>query len=103
VPGFQEMKDTRKGGALQRVSAMVMLTLALSGCAGRWFETRPQANVTAPPVNSQDYLKTSTVTYLRNLCTLPREQRDLAARELNEALLPNHAAISCGRGGTPGE
>ncbi len=82
---------------------MVMLTLALSGCAGRWFESRPQGNVAASPVNSSDDLKGATVTYLRNLCTLPREQRDLAARELNESLLPNHAAISCGRGGTPGE
>ncbi len=35
VPGFFKMKDTRKGAALQRASAMVMLTLALSGCAGR--------------------------------------------------------------------
>jgi hypothetical protein len=97
------MKETQKAVALKTVPAMVMLTLALSGCAGRWFETRPQGNVTTPPVNSQDELKTATVTYLRNLCALPREQRDLLARELNESLLPNHAAISCGRGGTPGE
>ncbi len=103
MTGFLKMKNTERAGVAQKASAMVMLTMALSGCVGRWFETPAQANSGAPPVNAQDDLKTATVTYLRNLCALPREQRDLLARELNESLLPNHAAISCGRGGTPGE
>ena len=90
---------------VQSVSAVVVVVLAtaLSGCAGRWFETRPQGNATATAGNSPDDLKTSTVSYIHNLCAQPREQRDLLIRQLNESLLPNHAAISCGRGGTPGE
>ena len=84
--------------------AMVLAT-TLSGCSmGRWFETgHPQANPAPAPMNSSDDLKASAVTYIRNLCALPREQRESQVRGLNEGLLPNHAVISCGRGGTPGE
>jgi hypothetical protein len=32
---------------------------------------------------------------------LPKEQRDPELRDLNQLLLPHHAAIYCGRGGTP--
>jgi hypothetical protein len=78
--------------------------LTLSGCAtGRWFETRPKQGDAASTPSSPTDLKSSTVTYVKGICALPREQRDAQLRELNEALLPNHAAISCGRGGFPGE
>jgi hypothetical protein len=96
----------RSGQALgyARAAALVMLTTtALTGCAGRWFDTRPQGNAGAgqqQPVNvSPGDLKNSTVTYILGLCALPREQREPQVRALNEALLPNHATISCGRGG----
>jgi hypothetical protein len=82
---------------------VMALAMALSGCAGRWFETRPQGNASTAPANIPEDFKTSAVTYVRQLCALPREQRDTKLRELNEALLPNHAAISCGPSATPGE
>jgi hypothetical protein len=100
------MKYAKRRSASVRVGAFgVVMTLALCGCStGRWFETRPQqGNSAPPPPSSATDLKSSTVTYVRELCALPREQRDAQLRELNEALLPNHAAISCGRGGFPGE
>lgn len=79
---------------------IVALTVALSGCTGRWFQTRPEGTP-AEPVAATGDLKASAVTYVRNLCGMPREQREAQMRELNEELLPNHAVISCGRGGTP--
>ena len=100
------MKYAKRRSASVRVGAFgVAIVLTLCGCTtGRWFETRPQQGDTAPPPpSSSTDLKSSTVTYIRELCTLPREQRDAQLRALNEALLPNHAAISCGRGGFPGE
>jgi hypothetical protein len=100
------MKYAKRRSASVRVGAFgVGIVLALCGCStGRWFETRPQQGDTAPPPpSSPTDLKSSAVTYVRELCALPREQRDAQLRALNEALLPNHAAISCGRGGFPGE
>jgi hypothetical protein len=99
------MKYAKSRSAAVRVGAFgVAIALALCGCAtGRWFETRPKQGDTAPPPSTTTDLKSSTVTYVRGICALPREQRDAQLRELNEALLPNHAAISCGRGGFPGE
>ena len=100
------MKYAKRRSASARVGAFgVAIVLALSGCTtGRWFEIAPQhGNTAPPPPSTSNDLKSSTVTYVRELCALPREQRDAQLRELNEALLPNHAAISCGRGGFPGE
>ena len=83
-----------------RGAALVMLaTAALTGCAGRWFETRPQSHAEQVVDVSPGDLRSSTVTYIQGLCALPREQREPQVRGLNEALLPNHATISCGRGG----
>lgn len=86
-------------------AAAGILTVAsgLSGCSpGRWFE-HPQAGAAAapPPANAAGDLKLATVTYIREVCELPKEQRDPALRALNESLVPNHAVIYCGRGGTP--
>jgi len=100
------MKYAKRRSGSVRVGAFgVAIVLTLCGCSnGRWFETRPKEGDTPPPPpSSPTDLKPSTVTYIRGLCALPREQRDAQLRELNEALLPNHAAISCGRGGFPGE
>jgi hypothetical protein len=82
-------------------AGILTVTLGLPGCsAGRWFE-HPQALAAAPPANAAGDLKLATVTYVREVCELPKEQRDPALRELNESLVPNHAVIYCGRGGTP--
>ena len=101
------MNTAEKRSALRPVgifAAATALVMALSGCApGRWFESRPQANAATPQSNPVTDFNTQAVTYVRNLCALPREQRDMRVRALNEALLPNHANISCGRGGTPDE
>jgi hypothetical protein len=76
--------------------------MSLSGCGtGRWFESHPQVNAAASQDNSASDFNSEAAAYVRDLCTLPREERDMRARALNEALLPNHANISCGRGGTP--
>jgi hypothetical protein len=85
-------------------AAATGLVMALSGCApGRWFESHPQANAATPQQNSAADFNTQAATYVRDLCGMPREQRDMQVRALNEALLPNHANISCGRGGTPND
>ena len=100
------MKYAKRRFASVRVGAFgVAILLALCGCtSGRWFETHPQqADTAAPPPSSPTDLKSSTVNFVRGVCALPRDQRDAQLRALNEALLPNHAAISCGRGGFPGE
>jgi hypothetical protein len=90
--------------AAAAAAALLTVTLGLSGCApGRWFE-HPQAAAaatTAPPANASGDLKLATATYIHELCELPKEQRDPALRALNESLVPNHAVIYCGRGGTP--
>jgi hypothetical protein len=89
--------------AAAAAAGLLTVTLGLSACAaGRWFE-RPQATgtATAPPANASGDLKLATVTYIHELCELPKEQRDPALRALNESLVPNHAVIYCGRGGTP--
>jgi hypothetical protein len=100
------MKYEQKRSASVRAGAFaVAMVLALTGCAGgRWFETRsrPDDSSPPPPIAATD-LKSSTVTYIRNLCALPRDQRDAQLRDLNESVLPNHATISCGPGGFSGE
>jgi len=91
------------GGALScapRTALVVILSLAgITGCAGRWFDIRPQGNTAQAPSPATGNLEGSTVAYIQGLCALPREQREPQVRALNEALLPNHANISCGRGG----
>jgi len=82
-------------------AGILTVTCGLSGCtAGRWFD-HSQAVAAAPPANAAGDLKLATVTYVHELCDLPKEQRDPAVRALNESLVPNHAVIYCGRGGAP--
>jgi hypothetical protein len=83
--------------------AATLLAVTLSGCVGRWFETRPKSSDTAPVASSPNDFNAQAATYVQDICALPREQRDMRVRALNEALLPNHANISCGRGGSPDE
>jgi hypothetical protein len=90
---------SRLGGLL--VAALVLESL--SGCVGRWFESGPKSNTPAPAATAANDFDSQAAAYVRDLCTLPREERDRQARALNEALLPNHATISCGRGGNPDE
>jgi uncharacterized lipoprotein YbaY len=87
-------------------AAATTLVMSLSGCtSGRWFESAPhaQANAAVPQADPATDFNTQAAVYVRDVCALPREQRDMRVRALNEALLPNHANISCGRGGTPDE
>jgi hypothetical protein len=81
------------------LSGALIVVATLSGCSGRWFDLRPQGNSAQSQTQSENDQKASAVNYVRTLCALPREQRDPQVRELNEAILPNHATISCGRGG----
>jgi hypothetical protein len=83
--------------------AAATLVVSLSGCVGRWFETHPQRTEAAPVASATNDFDARAAAYIRDLCALPREERDMRARALNEALLPNHANISCGRGGYPDE
>jgi hypothetical protein len=84
-------------------SAAMTFMVTLSGCAGRWFQTQPQRGDAAPAASAADEFDTQAATYVHDLCSRPREDRDMRVRALNEALLPNHANISCGRGGIPDE
>jgi len=81
------------------LAGIVALGVAASGCATPWFGTAKHAQPQAAAAQSRDPatdLKQATITYINGLCKLPKEQHDALMRELNEALLPNHATISCG-------
>jgi hypothetical protein len=93
------MKNSQRLAA----AALVALTTMLSACAGRWFDTRPQHKDAAPVLDALNDFNAEAADYVRDVCALPREERDIRVRALNEALLPNHANISCGRGGSPDE
>ena len=93
------MSDSHKTIALI-LAGVLGVGIAASGCATPWFGNRTTTKAEASPqTNRPGDLKQATVSYISGMCKLPKEQRDAAFRELNEALLPNHAAISCGRGG----
>ena len=105
APRHQNMNTAERRsvpGLAGILAAATTLLMALSGCAsGRWFDSHPQANAAALQASSASDFNSQAATYVRDVCALPREQRDMRVRALNEALLPNHANISCGRGGTP--
>jgi hypothetical protein len=86
--------------ALAGLAVILAASLTLSGCAaGRWFESGGHPNNTQSSDTSSSDPKAGSVAYLRSLCTLPREQRQAQVRALNEALLPDHVVVSCGRSG----
>ena len=86
-------------GYARRAGWVLFTVAAITGCAGRWFDTRPQGNAAQGQNLSPIDKKGPVVAYIQGLCALPREERDPQVRGLNEALLPNHAYITCGRGG----
>lgn len=83
------------------LAGIVAVGMTASGCATPWFgnakHAQPQADSNQPANPAADP-KQATITYINGLCKLPKEQHDALMRELNEALLPNHATISCGPG-----
>jgi len=98
-----ESAPRRKNMKYAQRLAVAALVVMLSGCIGRWFDSKPKHDDATPVANTADDFDAKAAAYIRDLCALPREERDMKARSLNEALLPNHANISCGRGGYPDE
>ena len=93
------MHDSMSKSAPRGLVVVLASSLILCGCAaGRWFETGHSNSTQSSDTSSVDP-KAGSVAYLRSLCALPREQRQAQVRALNEALLPNHVVISCGRSG----
>jgi hypothetical protein len=82
------MRNARTMVSVGLSGVALVASLIASGCE----TTHYMAPTTPTP-------KEVTVSYVRGLCNLTEEQRDPTVRQLNEALLPNHAAIFCGRGG----
>jgi hypothetical protein len=86
--------------AVLGLAGVLAAGVTASGCATPWFGTAsPPAGAATAAANPQGDLKQATVSYINSLCRMPKEQRDPTVRQLNESLLPNHAAISCGRAG----
>lgn len=83
------------------MAGIVAVGMTASGCATPWFETKPKANPETQPSSPPD-LRSAAATYINTLCKMSRETRDTKVRELNEAVLPNHATISCGPGSGDG-
>jgi hypothetical protein len=71
--------------------------MTAAGCATPWFGKPNKSNADTQAGAPND-MKTAAAASINGLCKLPKEQRDPQVRELNEAVLPNHAAISCGPG-----
>jgi hypothetical protein len=93
------MNDWQRTIALSVVGVLA-LGVTASGRATPWFgKSTTTKSDTTQATNSAGDPKHSTVSYINGICKLPKEQRDATFRELNEALLPNHAAISCGPSG----
>jgi hypothetical protein len=96
-----KMKYAQRLVSLAMAGSVVALGMTTSGCAGRWFETRPSTNTDTQPAAPPE-MRSAAATYISSLCKMPRELRDTKVRELNEAVLPNHATISCGPGSGDG-
>jgi len=79
------------------LAGVVAIGATVAGCASPWFGNAKHERAQASqPANTAADLKQATITYITGLCKLPKQQHDDLLRELNEALLPNHATISCG-------
>jgi hypothetical protein len=90
------------------LAGIVAAGMAAAGCATPWFG-KAKADSNAHPSVPDDPRgdprgdqRAAAASYINALCKLPREQRDAQVRELNEAVLPNHATISCGPGSGDG-
>jgi len=86
------------------LAGIVAVGITAAGCATPWFgnsKTRHDHSQPVPIAPDGD-LRSSSAAYINSLCKLPKEQRDPQVRALNEAILPNHATISCGPGSGPG-
>jgi hypothetical protein len=88
--------------ALLAMAGIVAVGMTASGCATPWFETKPKANADADTQQAAPPEMRSATAYINSLCKMSREQRDARVRELNQAVLPNHATISCGPGSGDG-
>jgi len=97
-----EMKHTQKTFALG-LAGIVAVGLTAAGCDTPWFghpKTHTDAQDAAPSLPGGDQ-RVVAANYINSLCKLAKEQRDPQVRALNEAVLPNHATISCGPGSGP--
>ncbi len=81
------------------MAGVMAVGIAVSGYATPWFGSSHTTKEAAAPAGHPPDLKEAAIAYLNDLCKLPKEQRDETFREVNEALLPNHATLSCGAGG----
>jgi len=95
------MKYTEKTLALG-LAGIVAVGLTAAGCATPWFgNSKPRNDSRQIPIAPDSDQKSASANYINALCKLPKEQRDPQVRALNEAILPNHATISCGPGSEP--
>ncbi len=82
------------------MAGVIAAGIAVSGYATPWFgSSHARKEAAASPASQPADLKEAAIAYLNELCKQPKEQRDATFREVNEALLPNHATLSCGAGG----
>jgi hypothetical protein len=86
------------------MAGIVAVGMTVAGCATPWFENKPKATPDPQPsaASASDIRSGAVAAYINTLCKMAREQRDTKIRELNEAVLPNHATISCGPGSGDG-
>ena len=84
------------------IAGVVAIGMTASGCATPWFETQPKVNTTSAQPSAPPDMRLAAARYINTLCKMAREERDTKVRELNEAVLPNHAMISCGPGSGEG-
>jgi hypothetical protein len=94
------MKYAQRRLAALSLAGIVAVGLTAAGCATPWFGKAKNDNETRP--SATDEQRAAAASYINGLCKLPRDQREPLVRELNEAVLPNHATISCGPGGGDG-
>jgi len=83
------------------MAGIVAVGMTASGCATPWFENKPKGT-SATEQSAPPDVRSAAATYINTLCKMSREQRDIKVRELNEAVLPNHATVSCGPGSGDG-
>jgi hypothetical protein len=96
------MKNTERMIALGLVG-IIAAGVTAAGCATAWFGNPKSHHDPQPIAVEADGNKVAAAAYINGLCKLSKEQRDPQVRALNEAILPNHATISCGPGSGPGQ